>query len=93
MKSKRMTIEVEADDDASIREPVSSERVAHRPESHERIEMLGGDLEPAGTPLAERPTDLEEIVTRRRELVVAPAPAGLGCRLDDGEMFDLLETL
>ena len=45
--------EVEADDDASIRKPVSAERVAHRPQSHKGIEVLGGDLEPAGTPLAE----------------------------------------
>ena len=28
-----------------------------------------------------------------RELVVAPAPVGLGCRLDDAEPFELLEPL
>ena len=43
--------------------------------------------------LAERPADLEKVATRRRELVVSPAPAGLGCRLDDGEPFELLEAL
>jgi hypothetical protein len=55
--------EIEADDDALIREPVSAERVAHRPQSHEGVEVLGGDLEPGGTPLAERPANLEEVVT------------------------------
>ena len=85
--------EVEADDDASIREPVSAERVAHRPQSHKRIEVLGGDLEPGGTPLAERHADLEEVVTRGREFVVAPAPVGLGRRPDDTEPFELLEPL
>jgi hypothetical protein len=34
--------EVEADDDASIREPVTAQRIAHRPQSHEWIEVLGG---------------------------------------------------
>jgi hypothetical protein len=57
------------------------------------IEVLGGDLEPGGTPLAERHADLEEVVTRGRELVVASAPGGLGCRLDDAEPFELLEPL
>jgi hypothetical protein len=32
-------------------------------------------------------------VTGRRELVVVPAPVGLGCRLDDTEPFELLEPL
>ena len=86
-------MEVEADDDASIREPVSAERVAHRPQSHKGVEVLGGDLEPTRTPLAERLANLEEIVSRRRELVVVPAPVGLGCRLDDTEPFELLEPL
>src|SRR5688572_29956918 len=49
----RATIEVEADDDASLREPVSAERVAHRPQGHKGVEVLGGDLEPTRTPLAE----------------------------------------
>src|SRR5688572_13157221 len=61
--------EVEADDDASIREPVSAERVAER---------LG---------------DREEVVAGRREVVVGPAPVGLGCRVDDTEPFELLEAL
>lgn len=39
--------EVEADDNASIREPVSAQRVAHRPQRHEWIEVLRRDLEPA----------------------------------------------
>jgi hypothetical protein len=85
--------EVEADDDASIREPVSAQRVAHRPQSHEWIEVLRGDLEPACPPLAERLADPEEVVACRRELVVVPAPVGLGCRLDDTEPFELLEAL
>ena len=70
--------EVEAYDDASIGQPVPAQRVAHRPQGHERIEVLGSDLEPAGTPLAERRTDLEEVMTGGRELVVAPVPGGLG---------------
>jgi hypothetical protein len=53
--------------------------------------VFGGDLEPGGTPLAERHANLEEVVTRGRELVVVPAPAGLGCRLDDAEPFEVLE--
>jgi len=40
----RATGEVEADDDASIREPVSAERVAHGPQGHKGVEVLGGDL-------------------------------------------------
>ena len=55
--------------------------------------MLGGDLEPMRTPLAERLADREQVVARRRELVVVPAPIGLGCRLDDTEPFELLEPL
>ena len=70
--------EVEADDDASIREPVSAEHVAHRPQGHKGIEVLGGDLEPGGPPLAERHADLEEVVTRGRELVLGPRPSDLG---------------
>src|SRR5688572_6609397 len=54
--------EVEADDDASIRKPVSAEGVAHRPQRHEWIEVLGGDLEPARPPLAERHADSEQVV-------------------------------
>src|SRR5262245_8447763 len=45
--------EVEADDDTPVREPIPAERDAHRPQSHERVEILGGDLEPARAPLAE----------------------------------------
>ena len=85
--------EVEADDDASIWEPVSAERVAHRPQGHKGVEVLGGDLEPTRTPLAERLADREEVVARRSELVVVPAPVRLGCRLDDTEPFELLEPL
>ena len=44
-------------------------------------------------PLAERHADFEQVVARRRELVVMPAPVGLGCRLDDTEPFELLEPL
>src|SRR5262245_43053703 len=78
---------VEPDDDASIREPVTAERVAHRPQRHEGVEVLRGDLEPARTPLTERPAHREEIVARRRELVVVPAPAGLQRRLHDAKPF------
>src|SRR5262245_46756884 len=85
--------EVEADDDASIREPVSAQRVAHRPQRHKGVEVLGGDLEPTRTPLAERLADREEVVARGRELVVVPASVGLGCRHDDTESFELLEPL
>ena len=85
--------EVEADDDASIRKPVSAERVAHRPQRHEGVEVLGGDLEPTCTPLTERLANLEEIVARGRELVVVPASARLGCRLDDADAFELPEPL
>src|SRR5512134_3672620 len=35
--------EVETDDDTSSRKPLSAERVAHRPQSHKGIEMLGGN--------------------------------------------------
>ena len=55
--------------------------------------MLGGDLEPVGAPLAERPADREQIVTRGGELVVASAPIKLGCRLDDAETFEMLQPL
>ena len=55
--------------------------------------MLRGDLEPGGTPLAERHADREEVATRGRELVVAASPVGLGCRLDDADPFEMLEPL
>src|SRR6266545_7012965 len=84
---------IEADDDASIREPVSAERVAHRPQGHEGVEVLGGQLEPTRTPLAERLADREEVVARGRELVVVPATVGLGRGLDHTEAFELLEPL
>src|SRR5262245_25363366 len=54
--------EVEADDDTSIREPVAAERNAHRPQRYEGVQVLGGQLEPTRTPLAERLADLEEVV-------------------------------
>jgi hypothetical protein len=47
------TGEVEADDDASVGQLVAAQRVAHRPQGDERIEVLGSDLQPAGAPLAE----------------------------------------
>jgi hypothetical protein len=58
-----------------------------------RIEVLRCDLEPPRTPLAERLADREEVMTRGRQLVVVPAPVGLGCRLDDAKPFELLEPL
>jgi hypothetical protein len=56
------TREVEPDDHASIGEPVSAEGVAYRPQCDEWIEVLWGELEPTGTPLAERHADLEQVV-------------------------------
>src|SRR4029450_5692074 len=47
----RATGEVEADEAAWIRKPVSTERIAHRPQGHEGVEVLGGDLEPTRAPL------------------------------------------
>src|SRR5262249_28413848 len=82
-----------ADDDALVREPVPAERETHRPQRHERIEVLRGDLEPAGAPLAERLADLEQVVARARELVAVTAALGLRCRLDDAEAFEVLEPL
>ena len=84
---------VEADDDASIREPVSAERVAHGPQGHKGVEVLGGDLEPTRSPLAERLADREEVVARRREFVVVPAPVGLGRQFDDTKSCELPEPL
>ena len=55
--------------------------------------MLGGDFEPVRAPLAERLADREEVVTRGCELIVAPAPVGLGCRLDDAEPLEPPEAL
>jgi len=72
--------EVEADDDPPVRKSVSLKCVAHRPKRNEGVEVLGGDLEPGGTPLAEQLADLEQVVTCCRELVSASASAGLGCR-------------
>ena len=89
----RAAREVEPDDDASIREPVPAERVTHRPQGHEGVEVLGGDLEPTRTPFAERLADREELVAGRRELVVVPTPVGLGCGLDHAEPLELLEPL
>jgi hypothetical protein len=85
--------EVEADDDAPLREPVPAERVAHRPQGNEGIEVLGGDLEPAGAPLAQRRADGEQVVTRGCQVVEASTPDGLGCRLDDAQPFEMLEAL
>jgi hypothetical protein len=85
--------EVQPDDHALVRESVTTERGAHRPQRHKRIEVLGGDLEPTSSPLAEGLADLEQIVARARELVSVTAPVSLGCRLDDAEAFELLEPL
>jgi hypothetical protein len=85
--------EVQPDDHALVRESVTTERVAHRPQRHERIEVLGGDLKPTSSPLAEGLADLEQIVARARELVSVTAPPRLRCRLDDAEAFELLEPL
>jgi hypothetical protein len=85
--------EVQPDDHALVRESVTAERVAHRPQRHERIEVLGGDLEPTSSPLAEGLADLEQIVTRARELVSVTAPLRLRCRLDNAEALELLEPL
>ena len=76
-----------------IREPVSAERVTHRPQGHKGVEVLGSDLEPTRTPLAQRLADREEFVARSRELVVMPAPIGLRRGLDDTEPFELPEPL
>src|SRR4030066_303146 len=46
-----------------------------------------GHPEPTRPPPAERRADREEVVPRRCELVMVPAPIGLGCRLDDTEPF------
>jgi hypothetical protein len=83
--------EVEADDDASTREPVSAQRIAHRPQCYKGVEVLRRDLEPTRTPLAERLTDREQIVARRSELVVLTAPVRLGRGLDDSELFEPLQ--
>ena len=85
--------EIQPDDHALVRESVTTERVAHRPQRHEWIEVLGGDLEPTSSPLAEGLADLEQIVARARELVSVTAPVSLRCRLDDAEAFELLEPL
>jgi hypothetical protein len=85
--------EVEADDNPSIRKPVSPEHIAHRPQGHKGIEVLGGDLEPGGAPLAERHADLEQVMTRGREHVVGPAPVGLRRRPDYAEPLKLFEPL
>src|SRR5215470_13545903 len=87
------TGEIEPDDDALVRESVPAERVTHRPQRHERIEILGGDLEPAGAPLAECLADLEQIAARARELVAVTAALSLRHRLDDAEAFEVLEPL
>ena len=58
--------EVEPDDHALVGESVPAERVAHRPQRHERIEVLRGDLEPPSSPLAEGLADPEQIVARAR---------------------------
>src|SRR5262245_59420727 len=76
-----------------MREPFSAERIAHRPQGHKGVEILGGDLEPTRTPLAERLANLEEVVARGREIGVVPAPVGLEWRLDDTDPFELLEPL
>src|SRR5262245_38781762 len=86
----RSTAEIKADDDASIRESVLAKRIAHRPQRHKGVEVLRSDFEPTRTPLAERPADREEVVACSCELVVVPAPVGLGCRLDDTEPFEML---
>src|SRR6266542_1706290 len=85
--------EIQPDDHALVRESVTTERVAHRPQRHERIEVLGDDLEPTSSPLAEGLADLEQIIARRRELVSVTAPLRLGCHLDDAEAFELPEPL
>ncbi len=45
--------EIQPDDNALVRKSVPSESVAHRPQRHERIEVLRGNLEPPSSPLAE----------------------------------------
>ncbi len=81
----RAADEVEADDDASIREPGLRGARWTSTTGPRMGRGSRGDLEPTRTPLAERLA--EEFVATGRELVVVPAPAGLGCRLDDAGAF------
>src|SRR5262249_52958196 len=83
--------EVPPDDHTPVGESVAAERVAHRPQRHEWIEVLGGDLEPTSSPLAEGLADLEQVMARARELVSMTAALGLRCRLDDADAFELRE--
>ena len=85
--------EVQPDNYAPVGQLLSLERVAHRPQRHKGVEVLGGDFEPTRTPLAERLADREEVVARGRQLIVVPTPVGLGRRRDDSEPFELLEPL
>ena len=79
--------EVEADDNAPIREPVSAKCVAHRPQGNKRIEVFGDDFEPMRAPFAEQLADREKIVAGRSEFVMMSAPVGLESRLDDIQPF------
>src|SRR4029453_15160295 len=73
--------EVQPDDHALVRESVPAEGVAHRPQRHVWVEVLGSDLEPTGSPLAESLADLEQVVARAREAVSVTAPLRFRCRL------------
>ena len=77
--------EIQPDDYTLARKLVPSQRVAHRPQRHEWIEVLGGDLEPPSSPLAEGLADLEQVMARAGELVTVTAPLRLRCRLDNAE--------
>ncbi len=85
--------EVQPDNHAVIGESVATKRVAHGPQRDEWIEVFGRDLEPTSAPLPEGLADLEQIVSRGRELVPVTAPLRLGCGFDDPEVFEVLEPL
>ena len=87
------TGEIQPDDPAPVRNSVPAESVTHRPQRHEGIGVLRGDLEPPSSLLAEGLEDLEQIVAPARELVTVTAPLSLRRRLDNAEAFELLEPL
>src|SRR5262245_38230170 len=58
--------EVESDHNASIRESVRTDSVAHRPQRDEGIEMIGGDIEPERTTPAAHVADRIRDVTNWR---------------------------
>lgn len=75
--------EVELDYDPAPWEVFPREEpVGPRPQGHARVDVLGGELDPALPPRAEGRHDVSQVLARLREVVAGASSRGVRCRLD-----------